>query len=145
MPRAKEPDFEIKGTSGQFTARDMLATMKEVLQQWELSADGLENIEIAMAEALNNVVEHAYEYRDGFPMELTLSRDETGLRCVIIDHGATIPDCALPPGVLVDPGTALDDLPEGGFGWFLIRTLSDGIAYRRRAAENQLEIHFPLG
>jgi serine/threonine-protein kinase RsbW len=99
---------------------------------------GLEEVdcgkaEIVLAEALNNIVEHAYADGTG-EIELTICVNRQGLDCRIVDHGAPMPDGALPAGILAAP----EDLPEGGFGWSLIRALSEDLRYARVAGQNQL-------
>ena len=89
--------------------------------------------EIVLAEALNNIVEHAYADGAG-EIELTICVNRQGLDCRIIDHGAPMPHQELPSGTLAAP----EDLPEGGFGWHLIRTLSEDLRYARIAGQNQL-------
>jgi serine/threonine-protein kinase RsbW len=100
--------------------------------------------EIALAEVMNNIAEHAYAAGPG-PIALRIGRcDATGaLVVVLLDCGAAMPGLRLPPGEppLLD-GPA-DDLPEGGFGWFLIRSLAADLDYRRRAGCNRLR--FRLG
>jgi len=39
---------------------------------------------------------------------------------------------------------AIADLPEGGFGWGLIRALSSGLSYRRMSERNRLAFRIPL-
>ena len=36
-----------------------------------------------------------------------------------------------PAGTLPDLGVEVQDMPEGGFGWFLIRSLVDEMTYER--------------
>ncbi len=48
-----------------------------------------------------------------------------------------MPDGELPIGRLTDPKIA-KDLPEGGFGWFLIRNLSQDLTYDRDEDKNIL-------
>ncbi|MDZ4134677.1 MAG: ATP-binding protein [Paracoccaceae bacterium] len=92
--------------------------------------------EIVLAEALNNIVEHAYASDSG-EIEVTLRLIRSDLSCRIVDQGKPMPQDALPPGLPpeLDPG---QDLPEGGFGWHLIRTLARDLSYRRIDGRNQL-------
>jgi serine/threonine-protein kinase RsbW len=91
--------------------------------------------ELALAEVLNNVVEHAY--RDGAgKIELTLSVGEGDLRVTVVDRGLPLPGGRLPQGTLPEPGP--DGPAEGGYGWFLIRQLSCDLAYRRINGRNEL-------
>jgi serine/threonine-protein kinase RsbW len=92
--------------------------------------------EIVLAEALNNVVEHAYAEAGG-EIEVTIRLDGTALHCVIRDEGRPMPGNAPPQGRLPEI-RGLDDLPEGGFGWHLIRVLSQDLAYRRIDGRNEL-------
>lgn len=90
--------------------------------------------EIVLAEALNNIVEHAYAGAAG-QIDIALRLDGGALSCQIRDRGRAMPNLALPLGVLRDFG---DDLPEGGFGWFLIHALAQGLDYARQDGQNCL-------
>jgi serine/threonine-protein kinase RsbW len=101
-----------------------------------LSPDCLGTTELVLAEALNNVVEHAYANYSG-QIEVEVRRDPDQLRFHIADKGLPMPGAEPPLGRLPAVG-ALQDLPEGGFGWFLIRSLSQDLAYRREGERNLL-------
>lgn len=92
--------------------------------------------EIVLAEALNNIVEHAYAQHAG-EIEVCLHRQPFGLTCQIIDSGLPMPDGTPPAGAL-PPLCEITDLPEGGWGWFLIRSLSQDLTYQREAGRNLL-------
>ena len=92
--------------------------------------------EIVLAEAMNNIVEHAYATKPG-TICLTLSIEGDKLLCQIEDHGLPMPGETMPLGKLRD-FDGRDDLPEGGFGWHLIRTLSHDLSYERRDLFNLL-------
>lgn len=97
-----------------------------------LSADHRGTAEIVLAEVLNNVAEHAYF---GLPGDISISLAATsaGLVCQIADHGREMPGASPPAGSLPQ-----EDFPEGGFGWYLIRSLTKGLDYRRRNGRNLL-------
>jgi serine/threonine-protein kinase RsbW len=106
-----------------------------------LSDDLRGTAEIVMAEALNNIVEHAYAAHSG-AIEISVDLGADGLQCVIADSGAPMPGHSLPQGkphALQD----LDDLPEGGFGWFLIRSLAQDLQYSRTREQNYLRFRLP--
>lgn len=105
-----------------------------------LNADGRGTAELVLAEVLNNVVEHAYARFPG-EIELRLTVAPAVLHCQIIDSGLPMPGERLPPG---DPPDLGGDLPEGGFGWNLIRTLTTGLEYRRLAGRNHLQFSLPV-
>ena len=102
----------------------------------DLSSDCLGTTELVLAEALNNVVEHAYARYKG-QIEVEVRRDPVQLRFNIADQGLPMPGAEPPEGDLPPVG-AFEDLPEGGFGWFLIRSLSQNLVYRREGERNLL-------
>ncbi|KAA8609554.1 hypothetical protein AL036_03615 [Salipiger aestuarii] len=97
-------------------------------------------VELVLAEALNNIVEHAYsECPDGGIM-LRMTAGPEFADLTLQDRGTAMPDYRIPAGRIVELGNRCDDLPEGGFGWYLIRTLAEDICYSRENDENRLEI-----
>jgi serine/threonine-protein kinase RsbW len=120
--------------------RNALIRMCDALILRSLPEDERGTVEIVLAEVLNNIVEHAYSADEG-EIEITLRRAPDGLLCQIVDHGARMPDERLPEGDL--PPMSADNLPEGGFGWHLIRSLSQELVYSRGNGQNRLT--FRLG
>jgi len=100
-----------------------------------LPDEGRGTAELVLAEVLNNIVEHAYARHSG-EIEVTLSRDAGGILCEVADTGLPMPQGAPPAGQL--PPLEGDDLPEGGFGWHLIRSLARDLEYRREGGRNLL-------
>lgn len=94
--------------------------------------------EIVLAEVFNNVVEHAYADHGGGIVEVEVTLGATALGVRVRDDGAPMPGGAAPEGRPQDLGTVQDDLPEGGFGWFLIRELTEDLRYRRVGNRNEL-------
>lgn len=101
-----------------------------------LSAAVTSSAEIVLAEVLNNIVEHAYAKCAG-DIRIAISCDKSGLACCLTDWGAAMPGLALPKGDLQPLGQTAA-LPEGGFGWFLIRSLATDLTYHRLGNENRL-------
>jgi serine/threonine-protein kinase RsbW len=91
--------------------------------------------ELVLAEVLNNIVEHAYASSSG-KIEVTLQRSGKNLLCHVVDSGCPMPGGILPSGI--GPAFCDADLPEGGFGWHLIRSLSHSMAYTREGGTNHL-------
>jgi serine/threonine-protein kinase RsbW len=111
-----------------------------------LAPSDRDTAELVLAEVLNNIVEHAYA-RDGGLIEITLSRRPGELVCRVTDTGAPLPQGTLPEGRLpaADLSTLqLADLPEGGFGWFLIRSLSHDLSYQRENGQNRLSFRLQM-
>jgi serine/threonine-protein kinase RsbW len=101
-----------------------------------LSQDLRSTAEIVLAEVLNNIAEHAYARAEG-EIVLAITPHLRGLTCDITDTGAAMPGLRLPGGQFQPLGLT-EDLPEGGFGWFLIRSLTEGLEYHRSNGVNRL-------
>ena len=105
------------------------------------AADNLtDDVHIVVAEAVNNIVEHAYPGRSFGALAVHLSVSDSGLRIDFFDWGDPFPDEALPAGQAPKPAS----LSEGGYGWFLIRALASTSTYSRIADSNCLSICFQL-
>ncbi|MFN6979493.1 MAG: ATP-binding protein, partial [Gemmobacter sp.] len=76
----------------------------------------------------------------GGEIDLVLEPGPSGMRCAITDRGAPMPGLALPEGRLPPPGP---EVPEGGFGWHLIRSLARDLEYERQDGFNRLRFNLP--
>ena len=103
-----------------------------------LSEEERGTLEIVLAEALNNVVEHAA--RAG-GIELRINGAGRTLRCAVIDDGAPMAGTVAERAVLPDPSIPGD----GGFGCFLINALAEDVRYVTRAGRNRLSFCIGLG
>jgi len=101
-----------------------------------LSEGSRGTVEIVLAEALNNVVEHAYASYSG-TIEIRITPGNGFLFVRMVDSGLPMPRQELPGGRLAK-ATDIQDLQEGGFGWYLIRSLSQDLAYLRDGSLNIL-------
>ncbi len=122
--------------------RAALRQVRRHLAAQGLSDDRLGMVELALAEALNNIAEHAYGGQDEGPVSLLACHDGDGLRVVLRDRGRALPGNRLPDGTLPTLDTPSHALPEGGFGWFLIRDLADRVDYARAGGTNRLILQF---
>ena len=110
-----------------------------------LIEEELTTVEVVLAEVMNNVAEHAYAWRRDGEMVLGLRMTAGGLSISVTDDGLPMPDAELPFGERLDPTTALGDMPEGGFGWLIIRQLARDVTYRRHQDVNQLSFRIAVG
>lgn len=144
MLPAPDPDGQADELHMAFTAspvavRTSLALMLGMPPLSALTEDDRGTAELVLAEVLNNVAEHAYTDRSG-PVTVTITRTPRGLRCLIVDQGKGMPGGILPTGQLpTDAMDALESLPEGGFGWHLIRSLTSDLSYARIDGCNHLQ------
>lgn len=100
--------------------------------------------EVAIAEVLNNIVEHAYQQRSDGVIEMQLEFGATHLSARFTDYGLPMPGGTPPSGTPADLDVPLQDLPEGGFGWFLIRSLADRLEYSQEDGTNRLYLSLPI-
>ncbi|GAW34722.1 serine/threonine-protein kinase BtrW [Roseovarius sp. A-2] len=124
--------------------RDLLIDLRARLLAATLSVEDCGTIEIALAEALNNIVEHAFPSDAPGRIALRLHLSPARLRCELRDQGTALPGLAPPDSSLPELTGPPETLPEGGFGWSLIRTLTERLHYERHDGENRLTLEFNL-
>lgn len=95
---------------------------------------------LCLAEALNNIVEHAYDGAHGKPIFADVKFSTERLEVLLIDEGKPMPEGHAPTGDYDPDLDDLESLPEGGFGWMLIRSQMDEIDYNRRDGCNVLRL-----
>ncbi|MEB8387708.1 ATP-binding protein [Rhodobacteraceae bacterium KMM 6894] len=121
--------------------RDGLQRIRRFLDDSGVHQDMCGTAEIVLAEALNNVAEHAYELRGIGDVIVTLLVEPDGIQIDIVDFGLALPGLDLPRGKRPSLHHPKGALPEGGFGWFLIRSQTDALRYHRDDGRNHLYMH----
>lgn len=104
----------------------------------------LQKCELVLAEVLNNVVEHALAGQAQQKIFLHVTTTPKSLECEIVDRGISMPEGKLPDGHIPQHNSPMEDLPEGGFGWYLIRSQTDTLSYERQNGQNILRCAFIL-
>ncbi|MEM9247459.1 MAG: ATP-binding protein [Pseudomonadota bacterium] len=103
--------------------------------------DGM-TLEILLAEATNNVVEHAYGNDGSGWILLEMDVLSDWIVCRLSDGGAAMPDGSVPQpqrtSESASRGGEVSDLPEGGFGWSMIHELTTDLSYTREDDTNVL-------
>ena len=135
-------DLEMFFAATKAEASAGIATLSERLGALGLPETETDDVRIALAEAINNVVEHSYAGTTPENVHVKCSLGTENLEILITDSGVPMPEGALGTRVPASVDTVLSDLPEGGFGWFLIRTLADEVRYDRRNGQNLLFLLF---
>lgn len=131
--------------SGPMAAREALEKVLDALADWSLDVEEKGTIELVLAEALNNIVEHAYPEGDpGGQISIAADAQNNGLHFTISDFGRAMPDGQAPLGMQADLDVDMMDLPEGGFGWFLIRDLAKDVTYSRVNEMNVLKLRLAI-
>jgi len=134
IPNQDQPDplsFQLNLTATELQVRDALQSVKQYTTAWDLSEDACSSVEIVLAEALNNVVEHAYAgIPDGI---ITIDCDFDGeeMSIVISDQGHPVPEAVFMSQHSRLHAVDTTELPEGGFGWGLIHELTHKLKVSR--------------
>lgn len=141
-PDLPAPGYACSLVADPHSVRDGLAQIVASPLLAGFGVDARCTVEIVLAEVLNNIAEHAYKGETG-EIAVDLRLTGSGVLCLVIDEGVPMPDGSPPPGLLPTAGFQLEDLPEGGFGWHLIRTLTRDLSYTRLGRQNRLSFLIP--
>jgi len=108
------------------------------------SRDMLDAVEIVLSEVINNIIEHAYQNKTDGLIDISVVENENGIGFHFFDQGLGMPGDVLPTGKLPNSNCPIPDMPEGGFGWFLIYSLTDNLQYVRENGKNHLSFQLEL-
>ncbi len=140
MQNGKRLDLSFSATQTKASAK--IAQISQDLAAQGLPAHKAGDVKIALAEAINNVVEHAYADVDRAEVKVQCWMCRNCLKILISDSGNPLPGLRVPDSVPAPLGSAIEELPEGGFGWFLIKEVTSDIRYERSGGRNQLSLRF---
>ncbi|MEO0372773.1 MAG: ATP-binding protein [Pseudomonadota bacterium] len=136
--------YKARFQSDNTSTRAALSDIRDAMAEASFKDDFIGRVEIVMAELFNNIAEHAY--RDTGKGDVRCAIDISGSTMVVevTDQGEPMPGGEVPDGTLPDIDVDFSDLPEGGFGWFLIRSQVDRLTYERQALGNCTYLTFDL-
>jgi serine/threonine-protein kinase RsbW len=102
-----------------------------------LTQDESDAMELAVCEAVNNAIKHAYAGKPDGIVRVTLAVDGTGLVICVYDKGAPLEDRQKLNNDLA-VARSVEELPEGGMGLYLIRNAADSVGYKAGEQGNVL-------
>lgn len=112
--------------------RVALQRIHDFLIVQDLPPDMVEDLDLVLAEAMANIVLHGKMGTEGV-IECKLLLQDRSVDCRLSDTGVAFdPTCA---GLSTPEPMAFS---EGGYGWFLIRSLTRNITYMREGPRNVL-------
>ncbi len=139
VARVHELRLQVAIRSVQSEVSPVLGRITDWLGTHKINRNFVEEVELVTAEALNNVVEHAYLYAEDGEIRILVSLRPGKLQVQITDGGRKFD--GPPPEKKMDVEKfAFEELPEGGFGWNLIRSLTDEVAFERAGEKNRLTL-----
>ena len=115
---------------------ELSAFIRSIAEKLKLDETVAGQVELAVEEAVVNVMNYAYPKGKGFVTIKALS-DGQQLRLVIIDSGVPFDPTAKEKA---DTSLSAEDRPVGGLGIFLVRELMDSINYERLDERNILTL-----
>jgi serine/threonine-protein kinase RsbW len=98
-----------------------------------VSGPGLADMELAVTEAVSNVIRHGYGEDPAQVIELVVESTDDALVLVIRDRGPVFDPTLLPSVDLNEPTT-------GGYGVHLIHSVMDDVVWRRQGGWNELRL-----
>lgn len=109
--------------------------LRQFAQEKQLDENISGQLELVLVEALNNIIEHAYQGKAGQPIEVEFSLVSDEIIMTLQDEGTTAPGA-------VTNKTMPDEqsLPEGGWGLYLIQTLADRLEFSVKNGTNTMVI-----
>lgn len=109
--------------------------LKTVSNKLDCPVSMIPSLNLALEEAVTNVILYAYPKGIYGPVELDASRVENSLVFVLSDSGKPFDPTARPDA---DVSASLEDRPIGGLGIHLVRSIMDTVSYEYRDGRNIL-------
>lgn len=109
--------------------RKLPLLLEEVCGQWKLPASVKATLNLALEEAVVNVIQYAYPAGEEgtLSIEAEWNGQERLLRFTLSDGGTPFDPTAVPDA---DTRLSVEERPIGGLGIFLVRQLMDCVEYR---------------
>lgn len=136
MGNRKTKHFVIGNQLEELTA--LADKIKELAEKWQLSQALTMNINLAIEEALTNVIFYAFPDNDPHEIKFSVSLSNNMLTIKITDNGIPFNPLSQP---LPDITLPAEKRPVGGLGIFLISQIMDKIHYTRQKGQNILTLH----
>ncbi|MEG1644852.1 MAG: ATP-binding protein [Alistipes sp.] len=113
------------------------AFIEELGEELNLSPSLVMNINLAIEEAIVNIIQYAYPVGSTNTISLSAEHKDNELIFILTDRGAAFDPTEIPEA---DISLALEERPIGGLGIFLVRKIMGEVTYQRIDGKNQLEM-----
>lgn len=115
----------------------LVSFLERLEEEWSLPPALVPSLNLALEEALSNVIFYAFESGTENQINIEFSLKEKEITIVISDEGKPYD-----PTQKEDPDLSLpvEDRPIGGLGIFLIRQIMDDVKYCREDRKNRLTL-----
>ena len=118
---SEKKDFFVNSSS----LKDVRSFSREVFQKLQLEQDLKDELVLAIAEAAQNIVKHAYKDIDDSSdkMEITISLKNNELEIGFFDKGRAVDQDNV-------RHRKIDDVKPGGLGTFFIQQIMDAVVFK---------------
>ena len=140
MCNGKCLDLSFAATESEASAG--IAQLSRCLAGQGLPAHKAGDVKIALAEAINNVVEHAYADVTPAKVKVRCRLHRNWLEILISDTGESVAGISCSRRCTRAAGFICRRVARRGFGWFLIHELTSDIHYERCDGCNRLSLRF---
>lgn len=107
-----------------------------------------DQVELCLVEAVNNIIEHAYERQKGHKVETIVTLDQDRITLEVFDTGKPM-DTSLLENIdfsfLEADMDDLDNIPEEGRGLPIMKAVMDAISYETENGKNCLTMTKKVG
>ena len=135
-------NLEYRVAATALSIRAISMSLRAFLENVDVISNFASMIELAIAEGMNNVLEHAYSGRTSGKMRIVVQWDDTVLTVSIYDQGQepnrNRVNSMLPPPEIGDDFPLASNLACEGRGLFIMESLMDSLDYHREGNENCL-------
>lgn len=97
--------------------------VKTYCEEHNVGSQKIKEVELSLAEALNNIIKHSYKGDESNKIDIALKIDTDKLIVDLTDYGETRKNLHKP--VLEFDPNDVNSLPEGGMGLYIIEQLMD--------------------
>ncbi|MDD3037410.1 ATP-binding protein [Bacteroides sp.] len=109
--------------------------IEELGEELSLSVETTMNINLALEEAIANIIMYAYPPQEQHDIILKVTITENQLIFLLTDNGLSFDPTQVEE---VDLSLSIEERPIGGLGIFLIRSIMNEVSYQRLDGENHL-------
>jgi serine/threonine-protein kinase RsbW len=100
-------------------------TLYGIASKMKYSFEEIEDMKVAVSEAVNNAVIHAYDGEEGM-IEVSFAVSEEELAITVRDHGVSFTPSGNPESASLH-GKSIDEIQSGGLGLYLMQALMDRV------------------
>lgn len=97
------------------------------------------HFELCVVEAVNNSIKHAYNFHRGETIDVVVYKKQESLQVDVIDTGCGMKEPLKTITLNIDPND-IQNIPESGYGIYLMQQLMDDVRYKTENGRNTLSM-----